>query len=128
MIETLRKMLAEATPRTWRTAKITADGPHHNEPAGVCPPYLWAVVCDPAPNSVEQAGANAALIANTMNTLSALLDAAEAWRDYLSAQKIIDNAGQMDNFTDAARARDMQAKAIDRARRALAALAGREGT
>jgi hypothetical protein len=56
------------------------------------------------------------------DALPALLDAAEAWREYLSAQRTIDKSLHMDNHRDAARARDTQAKAIDHARRALAAL------
>jgi hypothetical protein len=120
VIETLRKMLAEATPGPWRTAKLAADGPHlviatADDEAG----DMTIAQCRCA---LGMARANAALIAAAVNTLPALLDAAEAWRDYLSAQRTIEESGHMDNYTDAARARKRQAKAIDRARRALAAL------
>jgi hypothetical protein len=40
----------------------------------------------------------------------------DAWDEYFRAQKTIDQAGFMDNYTDAARARDRQAKAIAKAR------------
>lgn len=45
----------------------------------------------------------------------------EAWQAYLSAQETIDRAGYCDNYTDAARARTTQAKAIEEARAALSA-------
>ncbi len=55
---------------------------------------------------------------------SAVPEVVEAWREFLSAQRTIDGAQWTDNYTDAARAREQQAKAIDRARAALARLAG----
>jgi hypothetical protein len=48
----------------------------------------------------------------------------EAWRDFLSAQKTIDEAGWHDNHTDAARARERQVKAIESARAAIAKATG----
>jgi hypothetical protein len=114
VIERLRRMIAEATPGPLR---VGAGG--------------YSVECDAEGWLFDvysmKCGEDAALIAAAVNALPALLDAAEAWRDYLSAQRTIDDAGFMDNYTDAARGRDTQAKAIDRARRALAALA-KEGT
>lgn len=110
-IKDLRKMLAEATPGPWKNN----DGCVHFTDSR----YGYDVAeCDDDDD--------AALIAATVNALPALLDAAEAWRDYLSAQRTIEESGHMDNYTDAARARKRQAKAIDRARRALAALAKEE--
>lgn len=51
----------------------------------------------------------------------------DLWQRYLSAQKTIENSGFMDNYTDAARARDDQARVILEARSALAADGGSDG-
>jgi hypothetical protein len=107
MIEKLWKMLAEATPRPWENN----DG---------CVYFTDSHGYDVAECDEDD---DAALIAAAVNALPALLDTAEAWRDYLSAQHTIDKSLHMDNHRDAARARDRQAQAIDRARHALAALA-----
>lgn len=67
----------------------------------------------------KRAVANANLIAATPDLLA-------AWVAFLSAQATIDSAGFMDNYTDAARAREQQARAIKAARAAIAKAEGRE--
>jgi len=43
----------------------------------------------------------------------------EAWQEFLSAQKTIDEAGFMDNYTDSARARAQQQKVVELVRTLL---------
>lgn len=78
----------------------------------------------------------ATCVATTTNTMSAGEKTAgatpapwellAAWVAFLSAQATIDSAGFMDNYTDAARAREQQARAIKAARAAIAKAEGRE--
>ena len=53
---------------------VAPSAPHQNKPAGLCPPYPWAVIADVDPDSLggEQAAANARLIAAAPDSLSAL--------------------------------------------------------
>lgn len=68
-------------------------------------------------NPSPRAEADARLIAAAPDLLA-------AWVKFLSAQRTIDSAGFMDNYTDAARARESQAQAIKAARAAIAKAEG----